>query len=256
MNGPAGELDGKRVLITGASSGIGAAVARIAAERGAICLLVARNPERLEGVRQSLAGRDHRLFVKDLAQKDEITRLMEEISSDDLPFYGLVHCAGIEKTQPFRTTTEVELDETFAVNFRAYWHLAQHFVRRGNHEKEDSRVVAIASVAGLVGTAGKTAYSASKGALIALTRSLAVEYAPKNIRFNCLCPGYVETPMLEKVKTLFPDNEAFNAQIVGRHPLGLGQPEDIAQAAVFLLGSGGRWATGMAMSLDGGYSCF
>ncbi len=255
MNGPAGELDGKRVLVTGASSGIGAAIARIVAERGATCLLVARNAERLEGVRQSLTGSAHRLFVKDLAQKSEITSLMEEISTDGLPLYGLVHCAGIEKTQPFRTTTEDELDETFAVNFRAFWHLIQHFVRRGSHEKEDSRVVAIASVAGLLGIAGNAAYSASKGALIALIRSLAVEYAPKNIRFNCLCPGYVETPMLEKAKTLFPSNEAFNAQIVGKHPLGLGQPEDIAQAAAFLLGPGGRWATGMAMSLDGGYSC-
>jgi NAD(P)-dependent dehydrogenase (short-subunit alcohol dehydrogenase family) len=255
MSGSTGELDGKRILVTGASSGIGAAVSREAAEQGATCLLVARNAERLEELKQSLKGQDHRHFVRDLAQKDEITGLMEEIGNDRYPLYGLVHCAGIEKTQPFRTTTEDELDEIFAINFRAYWHLVQHFVRRGSHEKEDSRVVAIASVAGLCGAPGKTAYSASKGALIALTRSLAVEYAPKNIRFNCLCPGYVETPMLEKAKTLFPSAEAFNSQIVEKHPLGLGRPEDIAQAVTFLLGPGGRWATGMAMSFDGGYSC-
>ena len=114
-------------------------------------------------------------------------------------------------------------------------------------------IVGISSVAALYGAPGKSAYSASKGALISLIKSLAAEYSGKKIRFNCVCPGYVDTPMLDAVTKLYKNEEDFSEAIVKKHPLGLGKPEDVANATVYLLSDASRWVTGSIMTVDGGY---
>lgn len=247
------KLEGKRILITGGSSGIGAATAVEVSKLGASCILVARDESKLEKIRETLHGEGHQIYPFDLLKLKEISALIERITSESGPLYGLIHCAGMDNTQPFRTITVEELDLLMDLNFKSFWCLAQEFVKKKNHEKEDSRVIVIGSVAGLTGTAGKTAYSSSKGALISLAKSLAAEYAAQNIRFNCICPGYVQTPMLERARRLYPDESSFEDGIVKKHPLGLGLPEDVAKAVAFLVGEGGRWATGSTLVIDGGY---
>ena len=122
-----------------------------------------------------------------------------------------------------------------------------------NHGKENLSVVGISSVAALYGASGNSAYSASKGALVSLIKSLAVEYFAKKIRFNCVCPGYVDTPMLDAVKKLYKNEKDFSESIVKKHPLGLGNPEDVANAVVYLLSDAAKWVTGSVMTVDGGY---
>ncbi|NCC97898.1 MAG: SDR family oxidoreductase [Synergistales bacterium] len=248
------DLSSKKILISGGSSGIGAATASELASVGAKCLLLARDGEKLAKVVDSLPGDGHRSYPFDLTDLKGISGLLESVVSENGPLYGLVHCAGVDNTQPFRSMALEDLDSIMDLNFKSFWCLAQGFVKKKAHTSDDSRVISIGSVAGISGIAGNSAYSASKGALISLTKSLAIEYAPKNIRFNCICPGYVQTPMLERAKKLYPDQDSFMENIVIKHPLGLGYPEDVAKAVSFLLSDGGRWSTGSVMVIDGGYS--
>ena len=123
------------------------------------------------------------------------------------------------------------------------------------HDKKQEKlsVVGITSVTAQYGSIGNAAYAASKGALISLIKSLASEYAGQKIRFNCICPGYIETPMLDSIKRLYKTEEEFREAIVKKHALGLGSPEDIAAAAAYLLSDAAKWVTGSVMNVDGGY---
>lgn len=140
-----------------------------------------------------------------------------------------------------------------AINLETFWEITQELVRSKNHEKEKLSVIGISSVAALYGAPGNTAYAASKGALISLIKSLAAEYANKQMRFNAVCPGYVETPMLDAVKRLYKTEEEFVLSIASKHPLGLGSPEDAASAVIYLLSDASRWITGSVLNVDGGY---
>lgn len=244
-------LDGRNILITGASSGIGAAVAKVASGRGAKCILNGRNESRLNVTLKTLQGQGHCLLPMDIAQTGR-AELVDEAVKLCGPISGFVHCAGIEKTLPFRSTDLSELHEVMSINFDAYWKITQEILKRHNHSSQVS-FVAISSVSALYGASGNTAYAASKGALISLTKSLAAEYCSKGIRFNCICPGYVDTPMLSHLRSLYGTEERFKKAIVDKHPLGIGTVEDIANMAVFLLSDSSRWITGSVMSVDGGY---
>ena len=245
-------LKGKKILITGASSGIGASVAKLASEQGAVCIINGRNEERLDQTLKCLTGEGHIAIVSDLKEGNG-TELVQKAVKLAGPLNGFVHCAGIEKTLPFRATQISDLREIMAVNLEAFWEITQELVKSKNHEKEKLSVVGISSVAALYGAPGKTAYAASKGALISLIKSLAAEYAVKQIRFNTVCPGYVETPMLDGVKKLYRTEEEFVSSIASKHPLGLGNPEDVASASIYLLSDAARWVTGSIMTIDGGY---
>ena len=245
-------LKGKKILITGASSGIGASVAKLASEQGALCIINGRNEERLDQTLKYLTGEGHIAIVSDL-QEGNGTELVKKAVKQAGPLNGFVHCAGIEKTLPFRATQISELREIMAINLETFWEITQELIKSKNYEKEKLSVVGISSVAALYGAPGKTAYAASKGALISLIKSLAAEYASKQMRFNAVCPGYVETPMLDAVKRLYKTEEEFVLSIASKHPLGLGSPEDAASAVIYLLSDASRWVTGSIMNVDGGY---
>ena len=132
--------------------------------------------------------------------------------------------------------------------------LSKAVCTKKNVDPTGASIVAVSSVAAISGSQGLSMYSSVKGALISAVRSLAAEYATKKIRFNCVCPGWVNTPMLDRIKALYPDLESFDLAITKRHLLGLGQPDDVSNSICFLLSDAARWITGTSVVLDGGYS--
>lgn len=245
-------LKGRKILITGASSGIGKATAKLAAAMGAVCVINGRDETRLNTTLAELKGEGHKAMPMPLTS-EKCKELVINTVSLVGPLDGFVHCAGIEKTMPFRMTELSDLHEIMSVNLDAFWEITRELVKKKNHDPETLSIVGISSVAGQYGASGNTAYAASKGALISLIKSLASEYAGQKIRFNCVCPGYVETPMLDNIKRLYKTEEEFERAIVRKHALELGKPEDVAAAVAYLLSDASRWVTGSVMNVDGGY---
>lgn len=245
------DLTGRRFLVTGASSGIGRAVAIFLSQLGACLLITARDSTRLAQTREQLAGEGHGVEVFDLAQVDAIPNWMRQQTQRIGPLDGLVHCAGITTRLPIRAQSAKQADVVMQTNWSAAWLLTKGFRQSGVHATPGS-VVFISSVVGLVGQPGLSAYASSKGALLALTKALAMELASEGIRVNSVLPGYVQTEMaqnLEKVLT------ADQVEAIRRmHPLGFGTAQDVAYAIAFLLADTGRWITGTSLIVDGGYT--
>lgn len=244
-------LDGKRILITGSSSGIGRATALAVAALGGRCLLNGRDEARLQSVLTSLPGDSHAVAPYDLAADlDGIPTWILGLAKD-APFSGLVHCAGIELLQPIRMHDPAAFDQVMATNTGAALMLVRGLRQASCHAKPCS-VVLMSSVAALVGQPGHAIYCASKGAVNAMVRALAVELARDAIRVNAVCPGLVESAMGTALRDRLPP--AAYAGIAASYPLGLGRPEDAADAVAFLLSERSRWITGSELVVDGGHS--
>ena len=245
-------LNGRKILITGASSGIGKATAKLAAAMGAICVINGRDESRLNATLAELEGEGHREITIPLSPENCKELVVKAVSLVG-PLNGFVHCAGIEKTMPFRMMELEDLRKVMEVNLDAFWEITRELVKKKNHELAKLSIVGITSVTALHGSAGNSAYATSKGALISLIKSLASEYAGQKIRFNCVCPGYVETPMLDNIKRLYKTEEEFEQAIVRKHAFGIGLPEDVANAVVYILSDACKWMTGSILNVDGGF---
>lgn len=243
-------LEGRRILVTGASGDIGACVARSLSGLGAEVVLSGRDAARLEAAAEGLDGRRCGIEPFDLARLDEIPRWMKQVAEKHGPLYGLAHCAGVSSVMPIRVAKWEKAEEVMRVNWGASWSLAKGFRQKGVFAAGESKIVFISSTAGLVGEVAMSAYSASKGAVDAMTRSLAAEFAPDGIRVNSVAPGFIKTAMNARyLETISPDQLA---ALEKRHPLGFGATEDIASAIAFLLADTGRWITGITLAIDGG----
>ena len=244
-------LVGKTILVTGASSGIGRSCAVEFSKLGARLILVARRDEQLRETLLLMAGDGHHIEPYDLTRGEEIVPWMKALAMKTGLLDGLVHAAGIYTTLPARATSQDTFRRIISINLESAFFLCKAFRQRGVRNHTGS-VALIGSVMSLVGQPGISAYCASKGALVTMAKSLALELAGEKIRVNVIAPGHVHTPMSEAVENTLPE-EALKV-IRANHPLGTGRPEDVAYAAAFLLSEAGRWITGTTLVVDGGYT--
>lgn len=237
-----------RILVTGATSGIGHAVAAALARQGAAIVLVGRSRTRLERALAQLDRKEHhRLVVADLADDKQITELAKAAIADGAPLDGLIHCAGIFELTPFVKIEEADLDQTWAINARAPFRLTQALC---SSLRDGAAIVFVTSVSAHVGMAGQTAYSMTKGALEAFARALAVELADRSIRVNTVAPGYVATDMNAKYRQMTGvAEERARSALAGR----LGAAEDIANAVVYLVSDEASFVNATTLHVDGGY---
>ncbi len=241
------DLTDRRILITGASSGLGKAIALCCANMGAEVIGVGRDEERLQQTQlelNAISSKPHRTLRADLTQPADRDALVAALGA---PINGLVQCAGISRLSPVRMITEQHLREVQAINVEAPMLLTQALLKR-NLIAPDSSIVFVASIAAHIGVPGVAAYSGTKAALIAMMRCLAMEVVKRRIRANCLSPALVETPLLDATAALLGSMDEERKH----YPLGFGKPDDVANAAVFLLSNASRWITGTTIVMDGG----
>jgi NAD(P)-dependent dehydrogenase (short-subunit alcohol dehydrogenase family) len=236
-------LEGRTIVITGAASGFGRASAEACAAEGARVVLLDRDAAGVQAVAQSI-GAAATAHACDVSQAAEVEAAFSGLSAVD----GLVNSAGIARRQPLADQDEAGWDAVLDVNLKGIYLCSREAIRRMDGK---GSIVHISSAVALIGFRNRPAYTASKGAIVALTRNMALDYAARQIRVNCICPGFARTGLTEPI---FKDPERL-ARIDAMHPLGhMGEAEDIAKAVLFLLSDDARWITGIAMPVDGGIS--
>jgi NAD(P)-dependent dehydrogenase (short-subunit alcohol dehydrogenase family) len=237
-------LEGKRVLITGASSGIGRQIAISCSKMGATVIGTGRDASKLDETLGLLSGSEHLMVPADLTQASGRDSVLTSFAD---PLEGLVHCAGISRLSPVRMMNEAHLLEIMSINVNAPMLLTQALLKKQKIQNGGS-ILFISSIAAHIGVPGVAGYSGSKAALIGMMRCLAMEVVKKKIRVNCLSPALVNSPLLEATAELIGSME----QEEKNYPLGFGKPEDIANASVFFLSQASRWITGTTLVMDGG----
>ena len=251
-NKPFLDFEGKKVVVTGASSGIGRAIAIELSRHGAGLILIGRNKQQLEETASSFNTDDCHIINLDLSNHAEIVPRIRGVGKTVGRLYGLCHSAGIVETRPLSSSKTEGLSAMLNVNFIAGMELARAVCRRDVLEPDGGSIVLISSIYGNVGVAGQIGYAGSKGAVTSAARAMAIELARRNIRVNTLSPGFVRTLMTEAALTKLTEQQV--KKIEEAHPLGTGTPEDVARAAAFLLAPQNRWITGIDLVIDGGYT--
>jgi len=244
------KLDNKCIIVTGASSGIGKSCAILLSKFNVRLVLIARDEQRLEDTLLLLDGEGHLSYSFDLSQVEKISEFANN-NFKNVRIDGIIHAAGISPTLPFSFSNYKKLDTILQVNVLAGFELTRMLIKF-NKNKNAQSIVFIASVVASVGSKGKSMYAISKGALVSGMKSLAIEFANKNIRVNTISPGVVNTPLTQNSE--YRKNDISMNEVLNAHPLGLGEPLDIAKAALFLLSDQSRWVTGIDLKIDGGYT--
>jgi len=246
------DLTDRVFVITGAGSGIGRETARLCNDLGAKLILLDKNEAGLEQTRDGMESGKCLCITLDLTSYDTIEEAVRKGVEHFGPLSGFCHCAGFEYTLPIRSMTPRHYQELFAVNTIAGFEMARVCSKKKFCSEAGASFVFIASIMGVVGRPGLTGYSASKGALIAGMRSLALELANKKIRVNTVSPGTVMTDLIRKMlDNLEPEQRD---KRLGDFPLGIGEPADVANCVAFLFSPRSRWITGSNIIIDGGYT--
>jgi NAD(P)-dependent dehydrogenase (short-subunit alcohol dehydrogenase family) len=245
-------LKDKVVIVTGAGSGIGRACAIALAREGAKVALVGRRKERLEKTSREI-GEAALVLAADVSQKDEIARVAEQTVGHFGSLNVLLNNAGVLHIGTAEQITEEQWDETFNVNVRGLW-LLSRAVLPEMRKAGGGSIINMASVLGINGARNRASYAASKGAVVLLTKCMAIDHGHEHIRVNAICPSFVETDLTAAVIRKAPDPKLVRSERIAVHPIGrLGQPEDIAGLAVYLASDESSWVTGSVFPVDGGY---
>jgi NAD(P)-dependent dehydrogenase (short-subunit alcohol dehydrogenase family) len=243
------ELKEKRYIITGASSGIGRSIALAVSSMGGETILIGRNRNKLEETASCCQSPTH-VFPFDLSNIDTVAELPSDIAEQYGPISGLVHSAGIYQLAPLRALRSKNVIQMFEINALAGVLLVKGLLQPACFVAPAS-VVFISSVAGHVGEPGALAYGMSKGAVEQAVKTLSLELRSNNIRVNAIAPSMIETPMIQKELSKLSDEQ--RETLIASMPGGIGQPEDVAWAAVYLLSDASRMINGISLLVDNGY---
>jgi NAD(P)-dependent dehydrogenase (short-subunit alcohol dehydrogenase family) len=240
-------LEGKKIFITGASSGIGRAVATECSKMGASLVITGRNSIRLNETFEKLEGDGHKQISGDLQSAGDLSSIIEELPSLD----GIVHAAGIARPVPVTFLTEEIINEVMGINFNAPLILTQQLLKKKKINRNSS-IVFISSISGTIcSSVGGAIYSASKGAVNGLIKGMALDLAPKSVRVNSVTPGMVSTDIYSE--GVITDEQL--QEDMKRYPLKrYGKPEEIAYSVIYLLSDASLWVTGSNLLIDGGYT--
>jgi NAD(P)-dependent dehydrogenase (short-subunit alcohol dehydrogenase family) len=253
MYEPLFSLKDKFILITGASSGIGRQCAITFSKHGARVALFGRDQHRLEETLGMMEqSSDHVICSVDLLEYEKIADVVKVFVNRQGPIEGVVNCAGISTTLPLNAISTGKMEEFFRINVVGAVNLTRNALKLTHFSVIGGSIIFISSVMGVTGESGKALYSMTKGALISAVRSMAIELATRKIRVNAISPGVVDTPMTKHA--VYSKDEGSMNKIKSLHPLGLGQPADVANACLFLSSDAARWITGTNLIVDGGYS--
>jgi NAD(P)-dependent dehydrogenase (short-subunit alcohol dehydrogenase family) len=251
------ELSGKVVLVTGAASGIGAAcVTRFLDDGARVAGVDIAGPDRALDLER---GTDDAAFAQlDVRDEGAVADVVAAVVEEHGRLDAVVTAAGVAGGGPAHLVDRDDWQRVLDVNLTGTFLVCKHAIaqmlRQDSVDDERGSLVTIASVEGLEGTAGGSSYNASKGAVVIFTKNVAIDYGGQGIRANSICPGFIETPMLDGVLRM-PGMESVLADITHEHKLRrLGRPEEIASVAAFLIGRDASFVTGQAIAVDGGYT--
>ncbi len=243
------DLTGKTALVTGATGGIGAGIARALHAQGATVAISGTRAAVLETLAAELGSRVH-VLPCDLADKEAVERLVPSAEEKMEKLDILVANAGVTKDNLFVQLKDEDWDQVIAVNLTSTFRLARAAVKT-MMRRRFGRVIGISSVVGVTGNPGQGNYTASKAGMIGMLKSVAAEYAKRNVTANCIAPGFIATPMTDKL------NDKQREGILSRVPAGrLGTPADVAAAAVYLASDEAAYMTGQTLHINGGMAMF
>jgi NAD(P)-dependent dehydrogenase (short-subunit alcohol dehydrogenase family) len=243
-----GRMDGKSVVVTGVATGLGREIARGLASEGAHVLGCDVNDA---GGQDTMSGIGRYLHA-DVSRESDVEALVDAAVTEHGALHGMVNNAAVEIDVELLDTSQVQLDKVLDVNLKGVFWGCKHAVRV-MAPAGGGAIVNVASILALVGDSNLPAYCAAKGGVLALSRAIAVGYGSQGIRCNAICPGDIDTPMLQAVLEAAPDPAALRAKISGAYPLGrVSQPEEIAAAVLFLASDDSSFMTGQPLVVDGG----
>lgn len=245
-------LDGKHIVISGASSGIGQQCAISCSKMGAKVSILGRNHDRLKHTLSMLEGLDHQMYILDLTVEEDVKSTVKKIVEVGGRINGLLNVAGISGTLLMKSVSQDNLVEFFQNNVYSAYFLTREVCRMGHFSLDGGSIVFFSSIMGSYGEIGKSLYSMTKGALQAATKSLACELSSKKIRVNSISPGLIITPINENLPHI--TDPVKREALEKMHLLGLGKTEDVANASIYLLSDASRWITGVNLFVDGGYT--
>lgn len=244
------QLSGKRILVTGASSGIGKATAIELSRQGANVVITGRDEHRLSQTYEELEGTGHTMVVADLVDFSSYDEMFQQFTKEG-KLSGMIHCAGLGKPVPIKVMSESSMKEIFDINFFSFMFLVKYYLKRKNSEK--GSIVAVSALNAHMPGKCLSLYAASKAALESAVKTLAFDLIDKGVRINCVVPGPISTPMYHDGKDRYKGSDGENvATMVVDRNLGLGKPEEVANAILFLISEASSFVTGRSYFVDGG----
>lgn len=245
------ELTGKKIIITGASQGIGRQTAIMLSKLNAQLILIARKKDKLKETIELLEGNNHKFYIQDMGSTQEIEECVKNITDDVGKIDGLVYCAGITNDRPLSMFKPPIVTEVLNINLCGFIELVRCLSKK-NRYNPGMRIVGVSSTAALRGSKAHLAYSASKAGMDGAVRCMARELAEKHICVNTVAPGMIRTAMYEKYLADNGTDSGANRGLLAKQYLGIGEPEDVAAAIAFLLSSASAFITGICLPVDGG----